>query len=226
MKKAAEPSNFPKTLKLISNNMIWTTDHIAKYYDHRGSPGKRASAEMKVWESWKLIEGKRRAIGESKVWRLTKKGREMFHVKHRPIPFTSAKLNHYLSITSVWQDLTSMGALKHWSIELREPFMMGSRKAVYSPDAFFVIQTSKGTRAYLLEVQDSPITSLRWGEKWSIASSFFESPEYKTSSLQIIPGKILSPPRIIALSSQQPDTIQSGSRLPLIISKEIKSAPI
>lgn len=209
----------------MSECPLVTTDQIATYYSHRGSPTKRASETLTELEDKKLVEGKRRAIGESKIWRLTKRGRDALGCKQKPVSFTSGKLGHYLALTDVYQSLSRMGTLSRWMLELREPFEIGNRAYTYCPDAFFVFQNEQGKKAFLLEVQTSPITSTRWGEKWAIASSFFESPVYKTASFQYVPNKIIRP-RIVVISNQQPDTVQGGSKLTLIKAPSIEKAAL
>ena len=156
---------------------------------------------------------------EAKVWRLTKRGREENGDTRSPVAFSSNKVGHYLAIASVYQDLKRIGELKRWNVELREKF--GTQK--YCPDIFAVVVRGGAAKAFLIEVQESPLTSTRWGEKWAVASAFFNSEEFKTASFQVVAGKIIQP-QIVALSSQQPETVQSSTRLPLIIAKDIKSA--
>lgn len=207
-------------LQTLYNCPIVSTNQIAKYFNVK-YPDKRASEALLELEQEKVIEGKRRGMNESKVWRLSKKGRESMGIVKNPIPFSSNKINHYLGLVDVWQELNRIGTLKHWQVELREKFNAGSKPKLYAPDAFFIIQLQHGTFAYLLELQQSPLTTLRWGEKWAVTSAFMESAEFKTATFQIIPGKIIKP-RLLVLSSQQHDTIQGGSKLQLLIGKNIR----
>lgn len=205
----------------MTSNPIVSTEHVARYFTHRGSPHKRASEALLKLEQQKIIEGRRRAMGEAKIWRLTKKGREEHNITRQPVSFTSNKVGHYLAIASVYQDLKRIGELKRWAVELRETF--GTQK--YCPDIFTVVVRGGVAKAFLIEVQESPLTSTRWGEKWAVASAFFDSEELKTASFQVVPGKIIRP-QIVALSSQQPETVQGASRLPIIIAKDIKSVAL
>lgn len=214
-------SKLQTILTLMTYNPVISTDNVTRYFADRGSPSKRASEYLHQLESQKLVEGKRRAIGEPKVWRLSKKGREQQNVNRFPVALTSNKVNHYITIANVYQDLKRMGELKIWRVELREKF----GKDVYSPDAFFVLQTAKGTKAFLLEVQESPLTTKRWGEKWAVASRFFESDDFKTASFQVIKDKVIRP-NVIVISSQQPETVQGESRFNFILCNDIKKATL
>lgn len=211
-------------LETLSKCPVISTDHAARYFTN-SSPGKRASEALTELSTLKLIEGKRRAIGESKVWRLSKKGREQYGVTRQPVALNSPKVNHYLAIATLYQDIQEIGKVYHWTVELREPFQIGSKKLTYCPDAYCWLKTPKGTHAYFIEVQQSPITSNRWGEKWAMATSFMESDAFPVASFQTVEGRVIRP-RILVISKQQPETIQGGSRLPLIITPDIKKAPL
>lgn len=174
------------------------------------SPNKRASELLLQLENQKMIEGRRREIGKTKVWRLTKKGRDQFKITRPPVPLSSGKIDHVLAIGDAYLDLIETGKLlpHRWLYELREP--MGKRK--YCADAFFV----HDGKPYLLEVQRSPISSKRWAEKWAIASEFFDNDHLTKASFQFWKPRIVKP-RIMVLSAQEPDTIRAGTRLDLLI---------
>lgn len=188
-----------------------------------GSPAKRASEHLRMLEDEKLIEGKSRAIGLPKVWRLTKRGRDRMGVTARPVSFTSGKIEHWLSIMDDFMVLTKIGAVTKWAVEPRYPFKSGGKSYIYSPDAYFWIKIDGKNRAYFLEHQDSPLTSKRWAEKWGIFRKFNESPDFNTAAFQILKDKPFHP-RVIVISTQQLDTIKSGAEsMEMIIAKDVKS---
>jgi len=217
-------------LTIFANCPVVATNQIAKYFTN-AQPDKRASECLRDLEDEKLIEGYHRGIaGQCKVWRLSKRGRDLAGLQRSPVPLNSNKIDHYLSLTDIWQQLTTAGKLIRWRVELREPF--GDKKK-YCADAFAAYRSSSGTALYMIESQLSPLTTKRWSEKWALASAFMDSDAFKTASFQdlktskgeaitIKPQQI----KILVLSNQQPDTIGAGTRLPLIIARDIKTAPI
>lgn len=217
-------------LTMFINCPVVSTDQIARYFTN-AQPDRRASDCLCQLAGEKIIEGHNRGLaGKTKVWRLTKKGRELLGVVRPPVPLTSNKVDHYLSIGDVWQHLNTVGQLKRWRVELREPF---AGKMKYCADAFACITTEKGTQLLMIESQLSSLTSNRWAEKWAVASAFFDSPAYSTASFQDFKNgkgeKIVIKPtqiKILVISTQQPETIQGGSRLPLIVCRDIKNAPL
>lgn len=208
-------------LTLMTYNPVISTNHVARYFSDRGSPQKRASEYLHELQTQKLVESRRRAIGESKVWRLSKKGRKQQGINIHPVALNSNKVNHYLAIASVYQELKRLGEVSEWRVELREKF----GKDVYAPDAFFVLKTQKGTKAFLLEVQSSPMTTKRWGEKWAIASRFFDENHYRSASFQFMEGKSFRP-HVVVVSSQQPETVQGESKFKFILCDDIKKATL
>lgn len=201
-----------------------STNHAALYFQDSGSPTKRASAHLRLLEDQKVIEGRSRAIGLPKVWRLTKRGREQLGVTARPISFTSGKMEHWLSITSDYIELSRMGDLTKWEVEPRYKFKVGNKEMIYSPDAYFTFRYNGKRYAYFLEHQYSPITSKRWAEKWAVFSQFKDSPDFIKASFQTSADKgIRITPRIMVISSQLPETVQGGSNLKLYLAKDIKS---
>lgn len=214
-------------MTILSRLPVVSTDHIARYFADRGSPAKRASEYLCYLESQRLLESQRRAIGQPKVWRLSKKGREQQNIDRRPVSLTSNKIPHYLALADAYQALRRRTDIKllHWAVELREPFKLGSRSLTYCPDAFFTVERDGKRWAYLLEVQQSPLTSNRWAEKWAMATAFFDSDAVTSASFQVAKGHVLRP-AIVVLTPQQPETVQGGSKLPIIITKTIAGAPL
>jgi hypothetical protein len=176
-------------------------------------------------EDEKLIEGKSRAIGLPKVWRLTKRGREKMAVTSKPVSFTSGKIEHWLSIANDWVALSRMGVLEKWTVEPRYPFKVDKKELVYAPDAYFWFRVNGGKRrAYFLEHQDSPLTAKRWAEKWAVLSHFRDSPAYHKAAFQVsLDQGVTIKPHVIVISSQQPETVQGGSNLKLFLARDVKN---
>jgi hypothetical protein len=215
-----------KIMKMFSNCPIVSTETVAKLFTNN-QPTKRASAALKELESMRLVEGKSRALGQTKVWRLTTKARREIRGSPRAISFTSGLIDHYLAIADAWYYLSTQGDLLRWTLEPRYPFGEGKK---YCPDAFFAWRKNGHTLIGFLEMQLSPLTTKRWAEKWAVASAFFDSKECSTAPFQdFVNAKgekvILKPSRLslIAVSSQQPETIAAGSKLTITIIKEISS---
>lgn len=157
----------------------------------------------------KLIEGKSREMGKSKVWRLTKKGRELTACHRQPVPFQTMKINHILAVGQIFMTLYTSGRLQYWQYE--------PSHADYYPDAFYLL----GGKAFLLEVQRSPISSARWAKKWAQAARYFDSGTYVTAPWQVVRGATLTP-RIVVVTSQMADTVAAGCELPIKIMEEFK----
>ena len=130
-----------------------------------------------------------------------------------PIPLTGFKVEHHLAITSCYVALVQTGKCTKFVPELREKY--GDNKT-YAPDAFFVYDK----KAYLLEVQRSPLSVERWAKKWAVASDFFDGNHHTKASFQYWAGKIIRP-TIVVITSQPAENVQAGSRLPLSIRPKI-----
>lgn len=210
-------------LRLGATVPLFTTVQVARYFSTSGSPSKRASEALKTLEKEKLIEGRRREIGKSKVWRLTVAGRKLLGVEKVGLPFTCQKVEHVLSIADIFQDLEETGRLLHFQYEPKDEFHAG-RRMIYAPDAFFILRRKTGgADFYLLECQRSRISAGAWANKWAIASAYFEGDYYREASWQVVKdkGKIIKP-QIVAVSSQEPENIKGGSSLNLTIVKKIE----
>jgi hypothetical protein len=202
---------------LITTNRILTTEHIAQHvFPHRGSPDKRAREYLGILVGQKLVEGFNRELGKSKVWRLTKKGREHMKVSYPPISPKGHKLTHFLSITDAYFGFLKVGNVKRWFLEPREKFMSGSKSYTYAPDAYLFLEKDGKIKPYIVEVQLSPLTSKRWAEKWAVAAQFFDSGAYKKAGFQIM--KVEIKPQIIVITNQPEETVRTGvGSLPLSV---------
>jgi hypothetical protein len=209
---------------MFSNCPIVSTDQIARYFTNN-QPNKRASDMLCKLQDEKLIEGLNRGLaGKTKVWRLTKKGRDSLGVTWKPIPLTSGKVDHWLGLADCWYHLNNKGQLIRWKTELREKF--GDRFK-FCADAFFAVRTDNGVSIGFIEYQRTDMTTTRWGEKWAIVSAFMDSEEWKNASFQDFRNghgqpTIIKPAsvKIFVVSHQQPTTIQGGSKLPLTIVRD------
>lgn len=201
-------------MEFLTRIPIVSTDQVARFFSDNGSPNKRASEALTTLEAERIIEGRRREIGKAKVWRLTKKGRDMQGITRPPTPLQSMKTDHILSIGDAYLDLLSSGKLSRWTTELRETYRIGNKERKYCPDAFFVFEG----KPYLLEVQRSPLSVNRWGEKWNVATEFFDGGHYMKASFQLWEGKTIRP-RIAVITDQAESQVTAGAKLPLLILK-------
>ncbi|HJV46727.1 MAG TPA: hypothetical protein VJ824_13510 [Bacillota bacterium] len=166
----------------------------------------------------KLVEGQRRSVGNTKLWRLTKKGRELMGVKWKPRPFNTPTIDHILGIGNILFELSQIGNVFDFTFELREPFVSLGREWKFSSDAFFGFNG----RAYLLEYQISPLTSERWAEKWKTYNQYLGTSAFHQAFWnEHVKGSIILP-RIIVVTNQQIETVKSGCKFPLIIVRDIK----
>jgi hypothetical protein len=134
-----------------------------------------------------------------------------------PLPFKCPKVEHVLGIGDIFQELLETGKVRYFKYEPRDDFHSG-RSMVYAPDAFLVFDN----KPYLLEYQKTPLSSNRWAQKWAVADAFFSGDAYKSASWQN-KGAVKFKPRILVISSQEPETVTAGSSLPLLIVKNISS---
>lgn len=188
--------NKNRILKLLTIVPMISTSQAATFFSDAGSPNKRASELLKRMETDGLIEGRRR-LDKPKVWRLSKRGREAQHIAKRPVPFTSRKIDHHLAVGDVLLHLRTYGKLTRFDVEPQ--FDAGATK--YYPDAYFVFND----RAYLLEVQTSPMSSTQWDCKWQVARNSLKKVRWEKD-----------PVKIITISRQQKGTV-GGKGLPVLV---------
>jgi len=189
-----------KILSFLSAVPIVSTSQVGLFFLEHGSPNKRASELLKELEKDKWIEGRSREMGKSKIWRLTKLGREQFEIKKRPVPLTYRNIEHVLEIGNLYLDLLGTGKLQKFECELRRV----SNEVKYCPDAFF----QAGEKRFYVEVQRSLLSKTNWNEKWKVAKKYFKDKHD-------VP--------IIALTNQKEETVRFGSDgLSLIVTDDIK----
>jgi hypothetical protein len=190
------------------------THQIASFFRFDRSPQKRASQILVELSRENLVEGRSRAIGETKVWRLTKKGREIKGVTRRPVPL-SKRLDHWLAIGDVYCTLKQSGGLRYFIPELREP-IPGTRK-VYCGDAFVEWREKR----FLLEVQMSPLSTDRWKEKWMVLTEWARRGGLRQASFQRFYKETITP-AIVVVTQQSKEVVSGGMDLPLKIVRDIK----
>lgn len=200
--KRIDVLSFMKTIPIVS------TEQVALFFSEHGSPLKRASELLKELEEEELIEGQNR-FQESKVWRLSKKGRELLRFDSYPVPMKTRKLKHMLSIGDVFLDLSFTGNLDYFTFEPRFDFVNKHGKIRrFSPDAEFSYLKEK----YFLEVQRTPIKDERWAEKWNVSKEFLE-----------IQNETFIMPKILVISEQKASIVKTGSEgLDLIIEQDCR----
>jgi len=198
---------------------ICSTEQIARFFPELKYPNKQASKLLKELERESLVEGRDRRIGESKIWRLSRKGRKTLGIKNRAIPLTVRNVEHILKVGDAYLDLWETGNLSYFQAELRECFTnrVGTKRK-YCPDAFFIYEG----KAYFLEVQRSYLSRMNWAEKWKIANDFFLESHYQKSSIyELVPNKE-DEPIIVVLSDQSNHVVQTGARIQLLMYQQCK----
>lgn len=160
-------------------------------------------------------------MGLSKVWRLTKKGREARGVTYLPPSFKGHKRDHFLAIGDSYLQLEKVGKVRRFFLEPREEFRGGTKVYKYAPDAYVFLEVEGRIKPLILEVQSSPLTSKRWAEKWTIASQFFDTGAFKKAGFQIMKDKEVRP-QIVAITTQQTETVRTGiGSLPLLVVRTV-----
>lgn len=198
---------------------IVSTNQIARLFPELKYPNKQASKCLKELERDKMVEGRDRSIGETKIWRLTRKARKKLELKGRAIPLTIRNVEHFLSIGDVYFDLYESGNLAYFQAELREEFVNHlGKKRKYSPDAFFIYDNEP----FLLEVQRSYLSRKNWAEKWKIANDFIYEGRLQQSSISDFLRNEKQLP-IVVVTEQNKDVVKTGTQLPLFITRNIQS---
>lgn len=185
-------------LQALTIHPVISTRQASLFFRDYAHPTKRASEALTALAKKKLVEGRRRAIGEDKVWRLTKQGRTLQNTARYPTPLNSRHIPHKLAVVDFWLWLLDKGNLTHFETEPRYP--IGASRA-YCPDAYFINQNKE----YFLEVQRTPITSERWREKWKLANEYF-----RQNDLSI---------KVIVITNQTHKTVKTGCHIDIHIQR-------
>lgn len=194
-----------------------STEQAGRLFPHLKWGQKEASKYLKELEREKLVEGYDRKIGESKIWRLTLKGRKECDVKKRAVPFTVRNMAHYIAVGDCYFDLWEMGGTWMES-ELREEYINRLEKQrKYCPDGFFLYQDEP----YFLEVQRSYLSRVNWSHKWKVANEFFgEKHHLSCSQAKYMQEKSMIP--IVVVTDQKEEVVKTGAGVPLIVVKDFK----
>jgi hypothetical protein len=198
---------------LAKNCRIFSTDHVARWFPNHSRPNQKALEYIKPLVKDKILESNDHQGFESKLFRLSKKGREQFGANYHPVPFGNSKVPHWLLITHTYLDMLE---IERPMIFLPEQRLNETR---FNPDIFAVWLG----RAFWIEVQKSPLTSKRWAMKWDRYNEYIQSGAYKTENWQ--PKTHVVRPRIVAISKQMPETIITGSDYEIDIVENIKELP-
>ncbi len=194
-------------LSLLGIVKLATTEQIARmYFSNHLSPSKRASECLTSLAKQKLVEGEIIKLGRPKIWRLTKKGRDRLGISFVSLPFLTRQTNHRLAITDYYIHLCLTEKPLFFIHEYREPMENGS---IFSPDAFFVWQR----KAYFLEIQLTPISSVNWRKKWQVYERFYRYIEKRTFQKAKLPVA----PIVHVASKQTRETIGSPTGVEVII---------
>jgi hypothetical protein len=195
-----------RILRVARDCRIFSTEHITRWFKDYARPDKKAMEYIQPLIDEKLLESKERVLKKPKgfephLFRLTKKGREHMEVDYPPIPFSNSRVPHWLLIGDVYLDMC----------ELEQPFKFLPEQRLnggrFNPDIFAIWLG----RAMWIEVQGpkSPLTSKQWAKKWSRYNEYINQKLYRNESWQPDTKKVK--PRVVVISRQMPETIQSGA---------------
>ena len=197
-----------------------STQQAASFFPNLKWSQKEASRYLRELESRKLVEGYDRKLGESKIWRMTLKGKKEYGLDQRALPFTVRNIEHHLGLGECYFDLKDMGGT--WvKGELREVFVnREGKQRKYCPDAFFIYEK----QPFFLEFQRSYLSRVNWSKKWEIANEFFSEGHHRFSSVSTyLPEKEIP---IVVVTSQSFDVVNAGARVPLIVLTQLKELMI
>jgi len=204
-------------LMALASLPIVSAGQLELYFQEYKQPNRRVSEVLNELQCEDLVEGKSREIGESKIWRLSKKGRQLMEVDRHPMMMTLQNVNHMLKIGDIFFALEKSDNLQCFYPEPRLPFT--NQKGVertYCPDAFFVFNN----QPYLLEVQLSPMARAGWAFKWEVAEQYVETDAIWSS--QFSNWLSNSFPPILVLSSQKNSIIQQSNSLTLYVHEHLE----
>lgn len=202
----AQPENHRhRVLKLLSTVPAATTQQVAQLFRGNGSPIKRASEQLRLLEQEKLTEGSR-LPNMAKVWRLTRKGRELTGMTST-IPLSSPKVRHALALASLYLSL-SQRDLKAFDYEPMQTYLRGLESFKYAPDAFTIVDR----KAYVVEVQLKPLSRKEWSRKWTKGANVYfnrERQHFEGASWNRYAGKAIVP-HFLVVTTQPLDIVSTG----------------
>lgn len=188
-----------KILQCLRTIPILTSKQFQKYFfPEYAFPEKRVSALLKSLEKDGFIQGRTRQK-KSKIWRLTKKGRDLLQYELPLIPLTSRKSEHIIGLGNIYLDIHEHEKMESFHFEPSYPFVDKEENfGKYCPDALI----SWNGQLFCIEYQRTAISDKRWAEKWKVGLRYFES-SYNT--FQPIP-------KILVVCDQPNHVIQTGSK--------------
>lgn len=137
----------------------------------RTQPEKRASAMLRPYrEQFEILVAQR---GGMFFWRLSPKAKKELGLDFKSVSPCSSRIEHWLSVGDLWQALFHTGGKPH--VFLAEP----------KHSAGFDVYVEWQGRAYLVEIQRTPLTTKAWTEKWDQrldwynARAFEQAPWYR-----------------------------------------------
>lgn len=188
-------------LSFLSRVPIGSTDQFAHFFKDCSQPLKRVSQCLVELEKEKLIEGRRRRE-KTKVWRLTSQYKKQIGLKKRGRPLTLKDLDHTLAIGDMYIQLFLNGRLDYFIAEPREDVFLRGTDAKFMPDAFFVYDK----KPYLLEIQRSPLSKIKWSIKWEYVQAFLQNGMEGSSFAKHLTRE----PEIVVLSNQKFEDVMFG----------------
>ncbi|PGK51324.1 hypothetical protein CN918_26400 [Priestia megaterium] len=204
-------------LLALASLPIVSAGQLEFYFREYKQPNRRVSEVLNELQCEGLVEGKSREVGESKIWRLSKKGRQLMEVDRHPMMMTLQNVNHMLKIGDIFFTLEQSDNLQCFYPEPRLPFVNDKDvERTYCPDAFFVFDQ----QPYFLEVQLSPMAKAGWSYKWEVAEQYAQTDAIWTSPFSS--WLTQSFPPILVLSSQKDTTIRQSNSLTLHVHERLE----
>jgi len=195
----------------MSTIPIVSSQQLEQYFLEYKQPNQQVSLVLNELQTDGFVEGKAREVGKSKVWRLTKLGRQLMEVETRPVSLTHHNVNHALKVGDIYFHLEKSEKLHCFKPEIRVPFtnFVGEERT-YCPDAFFVYDDVP----YLLEVQHSSLSKTSWKYKWEVAEQLKQAQAWERSEYtRYYTSDTSRFPTIVVLSPQQPNTVYQSDTL-------------
>jgi hypothetical protein len=196
---------------LAAHARIFTLSQVARHPLLReySQPQKRASEVLRsVANDFERMPG---PYGEPHRFRLTPGAKRRLGVEYRNIAGDSSKVGHWLAIGDVWAALRLNGGVSAWMVE---PAESGGF------DIFFAY----GGRAFVAEVQRTPIRSNVWRAKWKRRMGWLENAEALAKAPWQPAGRIVRPkPVLVDLTGQTASTV--GVPLGVLMCKSVDDLP-
>ncbi len=195
-------------IEFLSIVRIANTEQIGRlFFADRGSPDKRASEALCALAKEKLVEGEIIRMGEPKLWRLTKKAKDLKGIEQRGIPFNTIKTVHWQSITDLYIRLSNIERPLFFIPEYREVI---DNKRTFSPDAWLVWRK----RPFFAEVQLTAMPSTRWKDKWNSYELFYSN--LNKRAFQPKPPARPVKPQVLVVTRQTDVTIGSPKGVEIV----------